>query len=405
MYDICAAHGTHHRIGRGHGDQLAEAIRCNLDGFFGRMAARGWARKDLGVRARRQAVWLTDDRLDEITGIAEGARQPYPDVLAYNLFYGEAFPEECTVMLAMPDATASGKLIFLKNSDKIGGDTMVGEGFHEHKEINVVLAVRPEGKPAVVGIASAGSTGVKMGVNDRGVATGTNIARTTELRGRRVSTTQERALDRVQLSRDGLEHDTALAAGNHVAAKIAETPMATPGNIEFVDPTLAYIIEGSYDRMAVHFIHNGIGARTNRFVVLDALNDPEDLSSYCRYVRCVRLLEARAGRLTPDDFIAFSMDHANGPGPNSICRHGTHHSEETSQSAQVAEIDAADPTQTKVWLAAGKPCWAWRHRDGCLTLTMRFGPQDIPEAFRGGDVWKRFWTEKPNTEAAASLVG
>lgn len=400
MHDVYVGSGSHHRIGRGHGEQLAVAVGHNLEGFFRCMALRGWAREALGRRALRAERRLADARLDEIAGIAEGARRPYPEVLAYNLFYGEACPDGCTVMFAMPDATAAGEMIFLKNSDKIGGDSMVGEGFYEHKEINIVLAVRPEGKPAVVGVASAGSTGVKMGANDRGVATGTNIARTVELRTRKVNTTQERALDRVQLSRDGLEHATALEAGNAVVARLADHPMATPGTLEFVDPTLAYIIEGSYDRMAVQFIHTGVGVRTNRFVVLDALNDPEDLSSYCRYVRGTQLLAARAGRLTPADFIAFSTDHANGPGPNSICRHGAHYRDETSQSAQVIEVDATDPSRSRVWLALGKPCWAWRDPAGSLELTMRFRPEEIPEGFRTGEVWKRFWTERPNVEEA-----
>lgn len=406
MYDIYAAEGSFHRIGRGHGEQMAGAVRHNVDRFLRIMAHQGWEAARLQRRALRAERGLAGHRLDEIAGIAEGARVAYPDVLAYNLFSGEASPDECTVMWAFGDATAGRKPLFLKNSDKIGREDMVGEGFYQNKEINVILAVRPQGKPAVVGVAAAGSTGVKMGVNDRGVATGTNISRTTELRLRKVQTTEERALDRVQLSRDGLEFDTALAAGNSIVEKLSASPMATPGNLEFVDPTLAYVIEGSYDRLAVQFYTSGTGMRTNRFVVLEALNDPEDISSYARYVRCTQLLSGKAGQLTPADFIAFSHDHANGPGPNSICRHGTHFKEETSQSAQVAEIDPADPTKTTVWIALGKPCWAWSHADGHLSLTMRFRPEDIPEGFRSGEVWKRFWSEQPFAgEPAATRAG
>jgi hypothetical protein len=406
MIDIYSGEGSFHAIGEGHGHQLAAAVRHNVTQFTDRMARRGLRRDDLRRRAIRAQDLLEHHRLDEIAGIAEGAKVAYPDILAYNLFNAEISPDECTVMWAMSDSAAAGRTLFLKNSDKIGGKDMVGDGFYQHKEINVILAVRPQGKPAVVGVASAGSTGVKMGVNDRGVATGTNIARTTELRLRKVNTSEERALDRVQLSRDGLEFDTAQRAGLSVVEKLSRAPMATPGNLEFVDPTLAYIIEGSYDRLAVQLLTAGVGARTNRFVVLDALNDPEDISSYARYVRSNQLLGTKGKTLTPQDFIAFSQDHVNGPGPNSICRHGVHFSEETSQSAQVVEIDSADPTRTMVWIALGKPCWAWRHGDGNLRLTMRFRPEDIPEGFRSGEVWKRYWTEQPYAEpAAASRAG
>lgn len=406
MHDIYVGYGSFHRIGRGHGERFSDAIGHNLDWFFRTMVRCGWSREDLWHRALRLERTLADHRRDEINGIAEGAHQPYPEVLAYNLFYGEAHPDGCTVMFAFPDATASRKLLFMKNSDKIGRDDMVGQGFYQNKEINVVLALRPEGKAAILGVSSAGSTGVKMGVNDRGVATGTNIARTTELRQRSVSTSQERALDRVQMARDGLECATALEAGNRAVESLSERPMDTPGNLEFVDPTVAYVIEGSYDRLAVQFIRRGVGVRTNRFVVLESLNDPEDLSSYCRYIRCTQLLRAREGKLTLEDFVGFSGDHANGPGPNSICRHGVHYGEETTQSALVAVIDPDDPTLTRIDIALGKPCWAWRDAAGHLSLTMRFRRGEIPVEFQDGSVWKRFWTEQPHpAEAAAAITG
>jgi hypothetical protein len=113
-------------------------------------------------------------------------------------------------------------------------------------------------------------------------------------------------------------------------------------------------------------------------------------------VRCTELLKAKEGRLAPADLIEFSADHANGPGLNSICRHSPNFKDETSQSSQVAEIDAADPTKTRVWLALGKPCWAWREPGGPIAVDMRFGPGDVPAGFQNGEVWKKYWTEEPN---------
>ncbi len=400
--DVLIGTGTALQIGRAHGAQLAEAVAVNLRRFWGRLAASGWSRDDVLVRARKEEQALSDARREEITGIAEGARLPYPHVLAYNLCYGLAYPDECTVMWAFPDATSGGKTLFMKNSDKIGRADMVGTGFYMHKEINVVVALRPEGKPAVLGVANAGSTGLKMGVNDRGVAAGTNIARTAELRGRKVTTTQERAVDRAQLARDGLEMQSAMDAGTAIAARVAASPMETPGNVEFVDARRAFIIEGSYDRLAVQVCDAGTGSRTNRFVVLHDLNDPEDLSSYCRYVRTQQLLAGRRGNLSLDDFAAFTRDHANGPGHNSICRHDADFTSETTQSALVAAIDPASPGDTVVRIALGKPCHAWRHTDGHLEATLRFRAEEIPAAFRSGEVWKRYWTEDPaETEPAA----
>jgi hypothetical protein len=402
--DIMTGTGTALAIGRTHGGQLAEAVAINVRAFWRRMVAAGWTRETVLARARiDEGGLLSDARREEITGIAEGARVPYPDVLAYNLYYGWAYPEECTVMWAFPDAAAGGKTLFLKNSDKIGRADMVGDVFYKNKEINVIVALRPEGKPALIGVANAGSAGLKMGVNDHGVAAGTNIARTLELRHRKVTTTQERAVDRAQLARDGLEMDTALAAGGAIVARVAASPMATPGNVEFVDAHRAFVIEGSYDRLAVQVYDSGTGSRTNRFVVLHELNDPEDLSSYCRYVRTQQLLARQPGQLTLDDFAAFTRDHANGPGLNSICRHNEDVRSETTQSALVAAIDPASPADTVVRIALGKPCHAWRHADGHTEATLRFRPEDIPQEFQSGEVWKRYWTEAPSAGEPAAV--
>ena len=96
------------------------------------------------------------------------------------------------------------------------------------------------------------------------------------------------------------------------------------------------------------------------------LNDPHDVSSHCRYIRTQELLKVHSGKLTTDLMKRFSQDHMNGPGPNSIGRHGQHYSEETSQSSVVVGIDANSLTKTRMWAAFGKPCQAWTHPDGSI---------------------------------------
>ena len=170
--------------------------------------------------------------------------------------------------------------------------------------------------------------------------------------------------------------------------------MSTPGNIEFADAQEAVIIEGSYRELAMERVRDDVAARSNRFVFLKALNREDDLSSICRYIRCQQLLAEHKGNVTAQNMIEFSMDHANGPGPNSICRHGTHFSEETSLSAAVMEIDGERPQESKITLALGKPCHAWRAKEAHITLDMTMGPEDIPEGLRNGEVWKKFYTEE-----------
>jgi hypothetical protein len=344
---------------------------------------------------KRIAQDYCDPILEEMRGIAAGAEVNVNDLLSFNLCHGALFADECTVLFAMGDATASGNVLFLKNSDKIGSASMVGENFYQNKEINVVLAIQPNDAPGMIGVSAAGSTGFKMGVSDRGVVAGTNIVRTSELRERKVDTTQMRALDRVQLARDGLTHLTAMEAAKTIAGRVAENPCATPGNIEFVDSQNGVIVEGSYDRVALHVVKSGIASRANAFVALKELNDPADTSSQCRYARTQQLLSDNRDNLTPDLLKRFSQDHGNGPGPNSICRHDEHYVEETSQSSMVMELNQQNPRQTRFWIAMGKPCHAWPHPDG--SFEGRMDQLDrVPKGFLNGETWKRFYSEVPN---------
>jgi hypothetical protein len=390
--------GTSFEIGKLHGRLLRRAVRSNLANFEAACRAAGLARVELVEAARRTAQDYSDRILEEIRGIAAGAEVEEERLLTFNLCHGAVFPDECTVLFAMGDVTASGNVLFLKNSDKIGGASMVGENFYEHKEINVVLAIRTEDSPGVIGVSAAGSTGLKMGVNTRGVAAGTNIARTAELAQRAVDTNAMRALDRIQLAREGLQKASAFEAASYVAGRLAENPAATPGNIEFVDSRTGVIVEGSYDRVAMHVVQSGVASRANAFVALQELNDPKDESSQCRYVRTQALLTEYRGELTPELMKQFSQDHANGPGPNSICRHGTHYEEETSQSSMVIELEKENPGETRFWIAMGKPCHAWRHAEGNYEGSVE-RLEEVPAGFQNGESWKRFWSEKPNEEA------
>ena len=385
-------------LGKWRGVRLRNAIRFNLINFSAGAAAAGLERLSLVESAKRLAQDYGDPLVEEIKGMAAGAQVEEAELLAFNLCHSVVFADECTVLFAMGDATASGKVLFLKNSDKIGGASMVGPNFYQHKEINVVLAIRSEHGPGIIGVSAAGSTGLKMGVSELGVVAGTNIARTAELASRAVDTTEMRALDRIQLAREGLLKSSALEAANFVAGRLAENPTATPGNIEFVDSTTGVIVEGSYDRVALHVVRSGIASRANSFVALRELNDPADASSHCRYVRTQQLLSDHRGRLTPDRMKQFSQDHTNGPGPNSICRHGTHYEEETSQSSMIVELESANPAQTRFWIAMGKPCHAWQHPDGSFEGRMD-QIERVPQGFLNGETWKRFWSEEPNPEA------
>jgi len=399
IHKMLFCEGSHYEIGRKHGELLAAEIRHNLAGFWNALTARGHEKKTVLKNALKlEKIWRAC-RLEEIDGMARGVRIPYPELLAYNVFHDVAFPEGCTVMMAVGKTSATGDTVLMKQSDKVGSEKYVGPLAYKNKELNVALVVDPKEGNKTIGVASAGQTALKMGMNDKGVASGCNISRTKELtqRGTEGDATQLKALDRGALMRDGLEAgNTALEAAQTILPGLLESPMSTPGNIEFADAREAVIIEGSYSEMATEIVRDRVAARSNRFVILKELARDDDLSSICRYVRCLELLNANKGKINLEKMIEFSMDHANGPGPNSICRHGTHFSEETSLSSMVMEINGKAPLKSRIAISLGKPCHAWVSKEAHIIGDMTMGEKDIPEGLRNGEVWKKYYTEEPN---------
>ena len=386
--------GNPYQIGHTTGSHFAPFVQANLSAFWRGLSDVGKSRSWLIGKAVEEKALLSEHLIDEIAGIADGSCLSFDEVLAYNLYGGTVFPDGCTVMMAVGAAGHNGNTLFMKNSDQVGGDSMVGAGFDQNKEIYVIQVIVPDQGNAMVGVSAAGRTGLKMGLNDKGVATGSNIARTVELRERKVDITKVRASDRTQLMRQGLGKDTAASAASTIAGLILENPTSTPGNIEFADAKEAVVIEGSYTHQALEVIRDRVAARANRFQVLEHTNDPTDVSSVCRYQRCMELLRENEGHLTLEKFIEFSRDHANGPGPNSICRHGHHYREETSLGAAVIEIERDDPKKSKIVMALGKPCHAWRDPAGQVTLTMDRLSDALPSGFTDGGVWKQFYSEE-----------
>jgi len=381
------------------GRQVKESVGFNVENFFIYCADYGISIDKMREKALSYLSQglLSDSLVSYLEGMSEGAAIPIRDLAAYNIYKDILYPDECTVLIALPDSTKEGKTLMLKNSDKIGSEKLVGPKYHLYKEVNVVVFERTSEGHSFIAVAAAGEASIKMGLNERGLATGSNISRTLELKQRKVDLSGLRALDRGWLMREGISKKaTAKEAATLVINHLLETPMSTPGNIEFVDPTEAVIIEGSYDLIATQFSNKGVHARSNRFVVLENLNDPEDVSSYVRYIRAMQLLKSNIGKITSSMMISFSQDHENGPGPNSICRHSPDFREETSLSAAVMEIDKNNPTDSIIHVCLGKPCHAWKAEDGHMSLDFKSVTKNgVPNELAEGTTFKKYYTETP----------
>ncbi len=387
--------GNAYQQGYAHGAQASASVQHNVHSFFSHLQSAGYPMDTVLALAREHDAAKRTAWVDELAGIADGARLAFAQVLAFNLYRDLVWPEECTVALAIGSASATGETILLKNSDKVGGASLVGPNFYRNKEVNVILYFEREDGLKIMGVCAAGSTGLKMGMNNRGVLSGCNIARTQELDEKNMDLTKIRALDRAYFLRIGLEQSNVVDATRVVMSELLVSPMATPGNIEFADAKQAYIIEGSYDRIAVKRATDTVEARSNRFITLEYMDKKDDVSSICRYYRVLELLGPKKGKITFDDMIQVSMDHGNGPGPNSICRHGSHFSEEISLAAMVMEVNGKEPEKSRFGICLGKPCHAWRDPAGHVIGNMGCRRQEIAEGFFNGEVFKKFYVEEP----------
>lgn len=341
--------------------------------------------------AKRDEAVLAADSVEEIRGISKGANLPYLRVLAYNLYHNLVFPEGCTVMASVGPSCADGNTIFLKNSDKVGSEDLVGPNFHMHKEINVIRIIKPEKGNMIIGVGAAGGTGIKMGLNDKGVATGSNLARTKELASKTVGLG---VTGRDQIMKESLSQNSAFDAAKLVMEKVSQAPMGTPGNLSFADSREVVGVEGSYDRTAMIRIKDDVYAKTNAFALLKDLNDEKDISSYTRYHRAMELLRSNKGKITVDTVKGFSMDHEYGPGTNSICRHSSNFLEETTASAAIMAINKDNPSLSEIHISLGKPCLSWCDSEGHIRLNMQAKPEQVPSGFLDGTTWRKFYVEE-----------
>jgi hypothetical protein len=389
---IIVSEGGAYERGLIHGRFARPFIKENVRTFYRALASLGVTRDNLLSILGGRVEEMDDEFYDYVRGLADGSGISNQDLLAMNMFKPMFFPDECTVMIAMRDSTLNGSTLVLKNSDKIGSEKFVGERFYRNKEINIVVFEKPDSGNRFIGVAAAGEAGLKMGMNERGVMVGTNIARTLELKSMKVDVTQMRALDRAWLAREGvMKADNAKSAVQIVSRFLVDRPMATPGNLEFVDRDEGYVIEGSYNMLAIETFKEGVHVRTNRFQILERLNDPGDISSYVRYIRGMELLNENKGKINAEKMIEFSQDHKHGPGLNSICRHSGDFRDETSLSSAVMEVKADN--ECIFYVALGKPCKAWRDKEGHTVINLRDPPDKVSEGFYNGTVFKKFYEE------------
>jgi hypothetical protein len=391
---VIAAEGTHEKIGFDLGCRLAEAIKHNVALREHDTRERGIEKKQLSSLVHRYMESSSAVSLKMMEGLSRGSGVPFTSILRFNALQDVISPEGCTNFAAVGKATPDGDAILLKNRDLSGNKTFSGSTYYNYREINITLVLKTPDKNVMVGVTAAGSTGFMMGLNKYGVAVASNFGQTIEVS--HVPPGQLYGMSgRTQMMREALECSSLKDAVNLALGKLTDSPMGTPGILWFVDARNIYVVEGSFDQFAVMHIQDGIAVRSNHFLLLDQLNNEKALSSVCRKIRGNQLLEENYGNINKEKMMEFSMDHMNGPGSNSICRHAKNPEESVTVSASIMELNGKNPEKSKISIALGTPCWAWRNSAGNFTFQMDTDIETIPKNFRDGSVYKDFIKVEP----------
>jgi isopenicillin-N N-acyltransferase-like protein len=159
--------------GRAYGNAAGERIARSADLYRGEMERRGvsWPQQQQLATDYLPAIAAFDhDYLEEINGIAEGSGIPLASIVTINMrsemvYSGQhtgapRTPDDgCTGVIAMPEATASGRLLHAHNWD----------WRPQCIDTGIVLCIRRDDGPDVLTFVEAGGLG-RLGFNANGLS-------------------------------------------------------------------------------------------------------------------------------------------------------------------------------------------------------------------------------------------
>jgi isopenicillin-N N-acyltransferase-like protein len=340
-YPLFEARGTHRELGRHHGEQCRDRLQAFLD-YLARLLNLSPAQ--LQMRALRFLPLFETHcphLVDEVRGLAEGARVSFSDALAVQI-RGELGPigdEACTTFVVSARGAAAGQILIGQNSDVEP----------ELEDLAYVLRLEPVGKPAVLMWTFGGQIGYH-GMNDADVAHFAN-----SLGG---GPAWRFGLPHYPIKRMMLEQRTVggvlnllgrvpvCSSGNYVLCdgegQIADIELTPDGFVLLEDPGDGHLVHTN------HFVCGPHACPAN-----DAASVPD---SFPRLERIRTLVAGRRGRITLDDLKLFLADHSGHP--LSICRHphdGTDHPSVSARGRTTASL-IAEPAKRLLHVTRGNPC-------------------------------------------------
>ena len=141
-YPIFRAKGSHRELGRQHGEQAAEYIKKHLDVMCAGQKMTRDALRQRALRFQPMFERYCPHLVDEMRGLAEGARVTLAEAMACNIRgeIGQAKPEGCTAYVIGRNGAAEREVIAGQNSDMTS----------EVPPMAYVLHLQPKDKPEVL---------------------------------------------------------------------------------------------------------------------------------------------------------------------------------------------------------------------------------------------------------------
>jgi len=172
-----------------------------------------------------------------------------------------------------------------------------------------------------VGFGSSNRPGIWCGFNDSGLVI---VGSTSYIK------TQASDLELInvlyQVEQEALETSSCVKEACRLVMDLVSSKAArglpVGANLLIADRSSAVALEIAGTEYALEFLSaKPYLMRTNHFSLLSHLNAPRETnrSSYLRFGRAAAILDQGRG---PDDLVKLTRDHRNGPGENSVCRHG-----------------------------------------------------------------------------------
>jgi isopenicillin-N N-acyltransferase-like protein len=330
-YPLIIAQGSPRELGRQHGEQASKKIHAHVDMMAseGRMSRESLCSRALPFRSLFEKY--CPHLLEEMRGLAEGAKITLAEGLAVNIRgeLGHSLAEGCTTYVISRTGVSNREILAGQNSDMTPGIPPLG----------YVLHLKPVNKPEILTWTFGGMIGYH-GMNSAGVAHFANA-----LGG---GPAGRKGMPHYPVKRMMLECDRM----DQIVRLFQTVPLASNGNYVVCDGYGA-ILDVEATTNGPEFLKDagaGFLAHTNHFVC-SRYARRENFArswkdSFPRLDRMNSLLQGKFGSLSVEDMKTFLADHSGYP--TSICRHD-------GDSQTVASL-ISEPGERRMRVAVGNPC-------------------------------------------------